>query len=376
MKNLLALLTIVSILSCQNRKEFEISGKVEDIPEGTVVQLLARYGNNTKPVASDTIIGGKFEFRYTLETQPAKMVIFIKNWKNFSGTCQFWVDYTKTNVTGKGKYLSAWNVESDVSEQIELNKFKNKTKELDIKHDSLNYILRNNLEDVELAKKITKEKHENYALILKEEFDVLKNGIHSQTALEKLAIFLKVAENYGIEPDKNQIKSLYDNMDTKYKETSYGEGILSKLEITNTPKIGKKFVNATLFDLQDNKHELKDYLGKYLLLDFWTLGCTHCRRAHPELKDLQTKFEKDLQVIGINVDINKRLWEEATIRDSISWVNLSDGKGTYSGVYGKYGGKSLPTFILINPEGKIIDRWEGFKNGIFEEKLSEYFKKK
>ncbi len=372
MKNLLALFLIISLFSCQNRTEFVISGNIKDAPDSTIIQLLARYGNLTKPIATDTIIGGKFEFIDTLETRPAKMVLFIKDSKNFSGTCQFWADYTKIKVTGKGKYLSVWDVESNLPEQIAMNKFKNVTKDLDAKHDSLNFILRNT-RDMEVEKKITEEKHQNYALILKEEFEVLKNGINSQTALEKLSNYLKNAESYGIEVDKKLIKSLYDNMDIKYKESTLGEGIFFKIASTKIPQIGEKFVTATLFDLQNNNHELKDYLGKYILLDFWTKGCTHCSRAHQGLKTVAAKYEKDLQVVGINVDVKKEFWEEATKRDKVSWVNLSDGKGTNAGVYAQYGGKALPTFILINPDGKIVERWEGFKDGIFEEKLSKFF---
>ncbi len=373
MKNLLALFLIISLFSCQNGTEFVISGNIKDAPDSTIIQLLARYGNLTKPIATDTIIGGKFEFIDTLEIRPAKMVLFIKDSKNFSGTCQFWADYTKIKVTGKGKYLSVWDVESNLPEQIAMNKFKQATKELDAKQDSLNFILRNT-RDVELGKKITEEKQQIYALKLKEEFEVLKNGIDSQTALEKLATYLKEAENYGIEVDKKLIKSLYDNMDIKYKESTYGEGIFFKIASTKVPQVGEKFVNATLFDLQDTKHELKDYLGKYMLLDFWTKGCTHCSRAHKGLKNVAAKYEKDLQVVGINVDVKKEFWEEATKRDNVSWANLSDEKGTYAGVYAQYGGKALPTFILIAPDGKIVERWEGFKDGIFEEKLSKYFK--
>lgn len=375
MRNLLALFLIISIFSCQNKTstEFVITGNVDDVPDSTVINLLARYGNLTKPVATDTIIGGKFEFRDTLETRPAKMVLFIKDSKNFSGTCQFWADYAKIKVKGKGKYLSVWNIESNIPEQIAMNKFKKVTKDLDAKQDSLNFILRNT-RDMEVAKKIMKEKPEISVLRLKREFDVLKNGIDSQTALEKLSTYLKGAERYGIEVDKKLIKSLYDNMDIKHKESTHGEGIFFKIASTKIPRVGEKFVNATLFDLQDNKHELKNYLGKYVLLDFWTLGCTHCNRAHNALKGVLPKYEKDLQVVGINVDVKKELWEEATKRDNVSWINLSDGKGTHAGVYAQYGGKALPTFILINPDGKIIERWEGFKDGIFDEKLGKYFK--
>lgn len=41
------------------------------------------------------------------------------------------------------------------------------------------------------------------------------------------------------------------------------------------------------------------FKGKFIILDFWNVGCTSCIKAFPELDSLQVKFQGQLQIIGI-----------------------------------------------------------------------------
>jgi len=43
----------------------------------------------------------------------------------------------------------------------------------------------------------------------------------------------------------------------------------------------------------DKTYTLKDFRGKIVLLDFWTLGCINCQHIIPEVKKLQEKFSKE-----------------------------------------------------------------------------------
>ena len=102
------------------------------------------------------------------------------------------------------------------------------------------------------------------------------------------------------------------------------------------------------------------------------MACGGCILSAPETRRLSEKYKKELYVIGINLDTRKELWEKATRRDSITWINLSDGKGTFGGAFIAYGIEAFPTYILIDPQGIIIDRWTGSQNSIYFEKLSKY----
>jgi peroxiredoxin len=172
------------------------------------------------------------------------------------------------------------------------------------------------------------------------------------------------------------IKVIYSKLDTIYSNTLWGEGIKNFLNKVIPPNIGDKFVDFSAKDLQGKSHKLSDYNGKYILLDFGMMGCLGCMEAAPKIRRLSEKYKNELFVIGINLDTRKELWEIETKRDSITWINLSDGKGTFGGAFTTYGIEAFPTYILIDPQGRLIERWIGSESEIYFEKLSKYLKTK
>ena len=55
------------------------------------------------------------------------------------------------------------------------------------------------------------------------------------------------------------------------------------------------------------------------------------------------------------------------------WVNIRDPKGM-GGLAVSYGIVAIPNYIMISPEGKIIDRWAGFEDGFLKRKMAENIK--
>jgi hypothetical protein len=74
------------------------------------------------------------------------------------------------------------------------------------------------------------------------------------------------------------------------------------------------------------------------------------------------------------MDTEKSMWEQGTRRDAITWQNLSDGQGVGGEIGINYGIAGYPAYVLINPEGIVIDRWMGYKPGRFDEKMNEHLK--
>ena len=130
--------------------------------------------------------------------------------------------------------------------------------------------------------------------------------------------------------------------------------------------------NITALDIESKSHQLSDFTGKYILLDFWSIACYPCVMSLPELRKLSARYQNELNVIGLNLDTKKKFWAESSKRDSITWINLSDGKGMFGGASYAYGINGFPTYILINKKGIIVERWMGFEPGIFDKKLSKY----
>lgn len=97
----------------------------------------------------------------------------------------------------------------------------------------------------------------------------------------------------------------------------------------------------------------------YILLDFWASWCAPCRENNPRLKELYKKYKhKKFKIVSISSDENVNSWKKAVAKDSMNWINVSDLKGWNNEYTIKYGIRSLPTYILVDQDGKILLRTE------------------
>ena len=369
MKQILVILSVLTLISCQKQREtYLIKGNVKEIPDSTIIDLYVQYNNMGKRISSDTIINGHFEFSDTLETRPSKMNLRMRDWNNYYGSCDLWVDHEVIEIAGTGKYLSAWIASGNNDELKALNKLKSQTRELSVITDSLYMLRMKNRKDKELSKSIRKSVDSIGQIRRKIEFGLIEESPNSQSALEMLYQIAK----FDTSISKSRIKSVYDNLDTIYQNTLYGEGILTIIEDKPIPNIGDKMVDFVAYDTEGEKHSLSEFKGKYILLDFWALACGPCIKAIPETRELYANNKDILTIVGVNMVTNEDLWRETSKKDSITWINLSDGKGTFAGVSADYGINGFPTYILIDPEGVIIEKWMGYGPNVFKQKLEKH----
>lgn len=99
--------------------------------------------------------------------------------------------------------------------------------------------------------------------------------------------------------------------------------------------------------------EKPDTKGKFILIDFWATWCGPCRKAIPELNEIQKQFKNDLIVIGISDETADKV--KAMEEPVINYYNGIDTKATMKKALEV---KGIPHVILIDPKG--IVRWEGF----------------
>lgn len=171
----------------------------------------------------------------------------------------------------------------------------------------------------------------------------------SLLSLFSFSRFSSFSSDYAtIEPD-------FDLLPEWAKLSPGGKIIQSKIFGAKNIKLNTQ---APPFEQQNSKGEkvnLKDYLGKYILLDFWASWCAPCRAEHPDLiKAYQSYNSRNFEIIAVSLDQNKDAWLAAIKKDGIMWPNLSDLKGQENDVAVKYGVQSIPANFLINPDGKII----------------------
>ena len=100
--------------------------------------------------------------------------------------------------------------------------------------------------------------------------------------------------------------------------------------------------------------ELKNYAGKYVLLDFWASWCGPCRREMPNVVKLYKECKgKNFEIIGISLDQKPEPWKKAVKELKMTWPQACDFQVWYGPVARKYNLSAVPYTVLINPEGKV-----------------------
>lgn len=103
---------------------------------------------------------------------------------------------------------------------------------------------------------------------------------------------------------------------------------------------------------------LKDLRGKYVFIDIWATWCGPCRMEIPALEEIEKEFEnKNIAFVSISIDkeADYDKWKKMVSDQEMGGIQLFADKNWKSDFITAYGVKSIPRFILISPDGKIID---------------------
>ena len=136
-------------------------------------------------------------------------------------------------------------------------------------------------------------------------------------------------------------------------------------------------------DINGRQIHLSDFRGKYVLVDFWGSWCHPCRKSHPHLKEIYARYkEKGLEIIGVDQELQgdmeamKKRWRQAVTEDDLTWVQVLNADGIKDfDIVRNYAVEAFPTKLLLDREGRIIDRFVGDDPHIIDSKLDQIFEK-
>ena len=123
----------------------------------------------------------------------------------------------------------------------------------------------------------------------------------------------------------------------------------------NLASDGKPSPDFKGVDVNGKEYTLADFRGKYVYIDVWATWCGSCRQEIPYLKKLDEDY-KDAQIVflSLSVDQDKAKWEKMVKEQSMSGVQLHIGQN--SSFQQAYKIEGIPHFILLDREGRIIDK--------------------
>lgn len=117
--------------------------------------------------------------------------------------------------------------------------------------------------------------------------------------------------------------------------------------------------NVTLHLLNGETKTLQDYKGQVVVLDFWATWCAPCRFTIPKMIQFANRHRnQNIEVIGVAVDVTSPAEIEAFVKEM--GVNYPIALDTEAEAKGAFQITSLPTLFVIDKEGNILVRMEGY----------------
>ncbi|EIT86547.1 thiol-disulfide oxidoreductase [Fictibacillus macauensis ZFHKF-1] len=136
-------------------------------------------------------------------------------------------------------------------------------------------------------------------------------------------------------------------------------------------QVGDQAPNFELTTLNGEKVKLSDFKGKKgVFLNFWGTWCDPCKREMPYMEELYKQYrDKGIEILAVDVGEASISVSDFKKRLHLSFPILMDDSKDVTRLYGI---GPIPTTLLINADGKIIEKTS---DSLSKEKIEEYMKR-
>jgi len=127
-------------------------------------------------------------------------------------------------------------------------------------------------------------------------------------------------------------------------------GAKRRLESVGKPmSLQGKLVDGRSFDVSA-------YRGKIVLVHYWATWCEPCKQDMALIATVLNRYPKEFVPVGVNLDTEVASAKSYITSKKLAWPQLYDEGGLESRIANEMGILSLPTMLLIDRNGKVINR--------------------
>ncbi|MCG1037307.1 TlpA family protein disulfide reductase [Polaribacter sargassicola] len=328
---------ITNYVKFKNKKIAELKGKSAEFYALEEVEFKKKVKNIRETLSNviDTIKGIKpefkalekkgFDYNYLLDLSKYASGYHKArvNNPNYKASKEFLAEFDTLNLNNEVEFKR-----SSLYKQLVVNYYVNEIRDLSEK-DSIDFMVAK----VKVHSKIPNEYIKNELLFSGAEYAMIK----IENFEEYYQTFISASTN---ESNNAKITAVYNK--------------LSKL---NRGQVSPKF-----FNYENNAGgtlSLDDLKGKYTYIDLWATWCAPCLAQVPFLKKIEKAYHgKNINFLSISIDNPKDhdKWKKMIADKDLGGIQVIADKSTKSQFAQEYFITSIPRFILIDPNGLIIDK--------------------
>lgn len=125
-------------------------------------------------------------------------------------------------------------------------------------------------------------------------------------------------------------------------------------------EVGDDAPDFSLMSDRGQTIQLKDFRGKFLVLNFWATWCPPCLEELPSLNRFHEQFaQRGVVVLGISVDEDADTYREFLKKAGVQFLTARDPEKKVSRSYGTF---KYPETYFIDKQGKIVQKIVGARD--------------
>jgi thiol-disulfide isomerase/thioredoxin len=172
---------------------------------------------------------------------------------------------------------------------------------------------------------------------------------------EAAEALMQLASASEFNAEEDDARKYYEQLVRNFPNSEAGKkaaGALKRLDLVGKP------LELRGKGLNNQEVDAARYKGKTLLVTFWASWADPVRRDLPELLKVYQKYHgKDFEILGVDLD-NERADLDAFLKDNaLPWPQVFEPGGIEKSRFAtEYGIIALPTMVLVDAQGKVVNR--------------------